>query len=443
MFGDLGIQQDLLTCAQRREYMTHFCGACHLMAEFGGRPAALWMNYDLTFLAMLLSGLEAPGPPPRLRPCTAVPWRSVRVAHLPPWGREALAAIHLALVRAKLEDDCRDEGGLLKRVARAWVRGYAPAVRRALSVFLLKSIEGLPDRQHRVEQTSRDLDELARPTAGAVGDILAHTAELSGREELRGELRLLGERLGRFLYLLDAARDRAEDRRRGRFNALDRAGVRDPEPLLRATLDDLRAALEPFRALPGLDTLGGPLLASLERRASLGPADCDCGDCANCCDSAPGCNCGDCCRCGDTSPGCDGCKCCDACPGDCCCDCDTSSKTRPDTGPPSSMTCPSCGAGLKARPAGPVDVDVCTACGGVWLDRDELRTLARRRVPDWLTKVVEPTATAFVPEGQRQCPRCSRRLTVADSRGVHVDLCQACQGVWLDRGELNRLLESG
>ncbi|MCC7010959.1 MAG: zf-TFIIB domain-containing protein [Planctomycetes bacterium] len=38
------------------------------------------------------------------------------------------------------------------------------------------------------------------------------------------------------------------------------------------------------------------------------------------------------------------------------------------------------------------------------------------------------------------CPRCSTSLTEHDREGITVDRCQRCRGVWLDRGELEKLL---
>jgi uncharacterized protein len=39
------------------------------------------------------------------------------------------------------------------------------------------------------------------------------------------------------------------------------------------------------------------------------------------------------------------------------------------------------------------------------------------------------------------CPRCtSEPLDERDREGVTIDVCRACRGVWLDRGELEKLI---
>jgi uncharacterized protein len=40
-----------------------------------------------------------------------------------------------------------------------------------------------------------------------------------------------------------------------------------------------------------------------------------------------------------------------------------------------------------------------------------------------------------------RCPACGSRLVEIDRSEVHIDACPQCRGVWLDRGELDRLLE--
>lgn len=39
------------------------------------------------------------------------------------------------------------------------------------------------------------------------------------------------------------------------------------------------------------------------------------------------------------------------------------------------------------------------------------------------------------------CPVCNIELKIADRQGVEIDYCPKCRGVWLDRGELDKLIE--
>jgi uncharacterized protein len=39
-----------------------------------------------------------------------------------------------------------------------------------------------------------------------------------------------------------------------------------------------------------------------------------------------------------------------------------------------------------------------------------------------------------------RCPTCGSRLVEVERAGVLVDACPSCRGVWLDRGELDKIL---
>lgn len=40
-----------------------------------------------------------------------------------------------------------------------------------------------------------------------------------------------------------------------------------------------------------------------------------------------------------------------------------------------------------------------------------------------------------------QCPVCSVELQMAERQGIEIDYCPRCRGVWLDRGELDKIIE--
>ena len=41
-----------------------------------------------------------------------------------------------------------------------------------------------------------------------------------------------------------------------------------------------------------------------------------------------------------------------------------------------------------------------------------------------------------------KCPSCpDSTLVMSDKQGVEIDYCPSCRGIWLDRGELDKLLD--
>jgi uncharacterized protein len=39
------------------------------------------------------------------------------------------------------------------------------------------------------------------------------------------------------------------------------------------------------------------------------------------------------------------------------------------------------------------------------------------------------------------CPVCAVPLSMSDRQGIEIDFCPQCRGVWLDRGELDKIIE--
>ena len=44
-------------------------------------------------------------------------------------------------------------------------------------------------------------------------------------------------------------------------------------------------------------------------------------------------------------------------------------------------------------------------------------------------------------EGPMACPVDGTTLTMSERSGIEIDYCPTCRGVWLDRGELDKIIE--
>lgn len=40
-----------------------------------------------------------------------------------------------------------------------------------------------------------------------------------------------------------------------------------------------------------------------------------------------------------------------------------------------------------------------------------------------------------------KCPNCDETLVMTERQGVEIDYCTKCRGVWLDKGELDKIIE--
>lgn len=80
-------------------------------------------------------------------------------------------------------------------------------------------------------------------------------------------------------------------------------------------------------------------------------------------------------------------------------------------------------------------IDVCPKCHGVWLDKGELDKILK-------DKKLSNYLTKHVGTKSRSpmvCPRCGNTMDLETAEDVEVDVCLSCGGVWLDEGELEEL----
>ena len=40
-----------------------------------------------------------------------------------------------------------------------------------------------------------------------------------------------------------------------------------------------------------------------------------------------------------------------------------------------------------------------------------------------------------------KCPNCNVNLVMTERSGVEIDYCPECRGIWLDRGELDKIID--
>jgi uncharacterized protein len=48
-----------------------------------------------------------------------------------------------------------------------------------------------------------------------------------------------------------------------------------------------------------------------------------------------------------------------------------------------------------------------------------------------------------MPNEPMLCPVDRTPLTMSERQGIEIDYCPTCRGVWLDRGELDKIIERG
>lgn len=218
MFGYVRPALDRLGPGQKDAYQSAYCGLCHALGKRHGWLARLTLQYDFTFLAILLTAGEGAGERVCKR-CPVHPFRKPRTCAA--GGRmDAAADQSLILTWHKLSDDVDDHGfftGLPYRFVRLLFRRAYRRAAAAQSAFDAQVRKGLARLRALEEENSPRLDQAADTFAG----ILACASAAASGEKSQRVLEQLLYHLGRWIYLMDAWDDLDDDKKRGRYNPLD------------------------------------------------------------------------------------------------------------------------------------------------------------------------------------------------------------------------------
>jgi Zn-finger nucleic acid-binding protein len=110
---------------------------------------------------------------------------------------------------------------------------------------------------------------------------------------------------------------------------------------------------------------------------------------------------------------------------------------------PIKPECPRCRKPLKILVENEEEYDICTTCGGMWLDRSEFHLTTREsnvyRKENFKTEYVKGPLKD--PGGYVPCVRCGKLMIKKNFgriSGVMIDRCNR-HGVWLDAGELEKI----
>lgn len=215
MFGYVRPSDDRLTPADRETFRAAYCGLCHALGARYGLVGRMILNYDLTFLAMVLS--DGAGEMCAKR-CAVHPMRRRCCVAGDP-ALDAAADMSVILTYWQLRDGVADHGfwgGLKYRIASVLLRPAYRKARERRPRFDAGTKAHLADLAALERERCSSLDA----PADAFAKLLALAAEEVSDPVRRRVTAQLLYHLGRWVYLVDAADDLADDLRTGSYNPL-------------------------------------------------------------------------------------------------------------------------------------------------------------------------------------------------------------------------------
>jgi uncharacterized protein len=114
------------------------------------------------------------------------------------------------------------------------------------------------------------------------------------------------------------------------------------------------------------------------------------------------------------------------------------------------MNCPICKRELKSAQYEGIAIEGCETCEGHWLDAGALSQIIRARQVKFdaanRRTAAKAPRTPGIPKGEGErrisCPSCDCPMPAfnyGSDSGIVVNRCPECDGMWLDRGELDRI----
>lgn len=211
MFGFVMADIKELSREEQARYNAAYCGVCRQMRLRSSSSARLGLSYDTTFLAMLLMSLYEPEEVSGKRACGFHPIRPR------PWVDNEYIAysadMNIALAYYNALDDLQDEGKTTSKLASRIFGKEMEKIREAHPKKCRAIEENLVQLTALEKENCADPDQMAACFGRLLGELFVYREDMWS-DRLRG----LGDALGRFIYLADAAVDYKKDKEKGQYN---------------------------------------------------------------------------------------------------------------------------------------------------------------------------------------------------------------------------------
>lgn len=213
MFGYIIVNKAEMKFKEFDVYHSFYCGICRELKRKYGVCGQMALSYDMTFLAILLTGLYEPQTRRGSCKCVAHPFESHETRNN--IYTEYAADMNMLFAYYKCQDDWEDERKVWKLLYGKLLEGKTEKLKGIYAEKIRKINLLMRDFSDTEKSKGADIDTLG----GLFGKVMAEM--MAAREDEWAEsLRRLGFFLGKFIYLCDAYEDIEQDIKKGTPNPL-------------------------------------------------------------------------------------------------------------------------------------------------------------------------------------------------------------------------------
>ncbi len=213
MFGYIIINKAEMKFKEFDVYHSFYCGICRDLKRKYGACGQLSLSYDMTFLAILLTGLYDPETRTGSCKCAVHPFENHPTRNNE--FTEYAADMNVIFAHYKCQDDWKDEKKFWKLLYGRMLEGRTGKLNNVYRDKIRKINLLMQEFSDAEKSQDADIDTLA----GLFGRVMAEIVAVR-EDEWAENLRCLGFFLGKFIYICDAYEDIEDDIRKGTPNPL-------------------------------------------------------------------------------------------------------------------------------------------------------------------------------------------------------------------------------
>ncbi|MBQ3421726.1 MAG: hypothetical protein IJH34_08650 [Romboutsia sp.] len=211
MFGYVKINKMDLTFREYDHNRGYYCGLCKSLKDNHGEISRLTLNYDITFLVLVLTSLYRPKSSVIEEGCITNPFKKKK--KITNEITEYAASMNVLLSYYKLEDNLNDDKGIKDIISYNLYKGK---LKSAYNKYPQKA-EYIKNELHELNELEKDLnyniDMVSNKFGNLMGEIFVYK-----NDEYEQDLRNIGFNIGKYIYILDAYEDLEKDYEKGRYN---------------------------------------------------------------------------------------------------------------------------------------------------------------------------------------------------------------------------------
>lgn len=217
MFGYVRPLVGQMLVSENEMYRALYCGLCRAMGSHTGCASRFSLSYDFVFLCAYRAAIEEVTFTVTPHRCPIHPIKPRQMAEDNDVFAYAASAAAV-LNAAKIEDDIADESGKKRLSAKLLSPAVRSVRRRADGVDALDS--DVRAHLQTLSALERDKCDSLDRTARVFGELLGGIFAFGLNGTAARISRAVGEAVGRFIYITDAADDAPDDAKNGAYNPI-------------------------------------------------------------------------------------------------------------------------------------------------------------------------------------------------------------------------------